>query len=95
MRADLLLYRLRLAKSRSIAQALVDAGTIRRSGRHISKSSDDVRPGDILSFPHRGTVSVLEILSLPHRRGPATEARACYREIIAETANVSQEASGD
>ena len=40
----------------------------------------------------RGTVRVLRVVSLPQRRGPPVEARACYEEL---GANVSQEAPAD
>lgn len=95
MRIDLLLYRLRLAKSRSVAQGLVEPGHIRRNGRRIVKSSEEVAVGDVIALPLHGDIRVIEILALPTRRGPAAEARECYREIPPENANVSQEGGHD
>lgn len=95
MRIDLLLYRLRLAKSRSVAQAIVHGGRMRKGGRHVVKPSEPVAAGDVIAFPLRGRVQVIEILTLPGRRGPASEARSCYREIGAARENVSQEGAGD
>ncbi|MGN6500090.1 MAG: RNA-binding S4 domain-containing protein, partial [Tsuneonella sp.] len=39
----------------------------------------DVREGDVLTVPLHAGVRVIEVLALPARRGPATEAQACYR----------------
>lgn len=45
-----------------------------------------VEEGQALTFALGGQVRVLKILSLPDRRGPAPEARACYEEISAPPA---------
>lgn len=79
LRIDRLLWFLRFAGSRALAQAWVDAGHIRLNGRRIERSSVVVRPGDVLVLPLRTTVRVVEVLTLPARRGPASEAAACYR----------------
>lgn len=79
MRIDLALYRLRLARSRSIASGIVEAGHVRRNGERVTRVSTPVATGDVLTFPIGRQVRIIEILSLPSRRGPATEAQACYR----------------
>lgn len=79
MRIDKLLWFLRLAKTRSLAQALVGEGHIRLSGRRIEKPGTPIRVGDVLALPLPRGVLVIEILTLPTRRGPATEAQSCYR----------------
>jgi ribosome-associated heat shock protein Hsp15 len=38
-----------------------------------------VREGDVLVLPMRQSVRVIELVSMPTRRGPALEAQACYR----------------
>lgn len=81
MRIDRLLFFLRLAKSRTLAQAQVAQGRIRIDGRRAAKPSDEVRSGAILTLPVGGDVRVIRILSLPTRRGPPPEARACYEEL--------------
>jgi ribosome-associated heat shock protein Hsp15 len=86
MRIDRFLFFIRLAKSRTLAQALVEAGHIRIDGRRVSKPSEEVREGSIVALPLHGKTRVLEVLSLPARRGPATEARACYREVDEQSA---------
>ncbi len=86
MRIDLFLHRIRLVKSRTLAQALVEEGTTRIDGRRVMKPSDAVRVGSVLALPLRGRVRVIRVLALPDRRGPPAEARAAYREIDGETA---------
>lgn len=78
LRIDKLLWYLRFAKSRSIAQAMVEAGHIRLEGRRISRSSAMVQAGQHLVIPIGDRVDVIRIITLPTRRGPAPEAQACY-----------------
>ena len=79
MRIDLLLYRLRLARTRGAAQALVEARHVRLGGERVVRCSREVAPGDVLTLPRGKGVLVCRIESLPERRGPAAEAMACYR----------------
>jgi ribosome-associated heat shock protein Hsp15 len=81
VRIDRFLFFIRLAKSRTLAQALVETGHIRIDGKRVIKPSEEVREGSIVALPLNGRVRVLEVLSLPARRGPAAEAHACYREV--------------
>ena len=83
MRIDLYLHRIRLARSRTLAQALVEQGTARIDGRRVEKPSDSVRVGSVIALPLHGQVRIIRVLALPDRRGPATEARAAYEEIEA------------
>ena len=83
MRIDLLLTRLRFAKSRSLAQARIERGHMRCNGRRITRQDQAIAPGDVITMPLGPSVQVIEILSLPHRRGPAAEAQACYRVLDA------------
>jgi len=81
MRIDRFLFFIRLLKSRTLAQALIDAGHVRVDGKRVEKPSETVRIGSIVAFPLHDKVRVLKVLSLPARRGPAPEARACYQEL--------------
>ncbi|MDO9364409.1 MAG: RNA-binding S4 domain-containing protein [Sphingopyxis sp.] len=81
IRLDKLLWFLRLARSRSVAQAIIEAGHIRLDGRRITRSSSAVHVGQTLVLPVGERIEVLRLLSLPVRRGPATEAQACYRRL--------------
>jgi ribosome-associated heat shock protein Hsp15 len=97
VRLDRFLFFIRLVKSRTLAQALIEAGHIRVDGKRVGKTSEDVRIGSVIALPLRGQVRVLRVLALPRRRGPANEARLCYEELAEATdsANVSQQGTGN
>lgn len=81
LRIDKLLWHLRLSKSRSQAQALIAAGHVRLNGKRVEKSSADVKADDIITIPVGDGAKAIRLISLPLRRGPPCEARACYEEI--------------
>lgn len=85
MRLDKFLWFTRIAKTRSVAQALAEEGRIRIDGRVIDRSHAQVRIGDVLSFAIRGKVRVIRIEALPARRGPPAEARQMYSEVAEGT----------
>lgn len=85
IRLDKLLWYLRFARSRSVAQAMVAAGHIRLDGRRITRASAAVHIGATLVLPVGERIEVVRLLSLPARRGPAPEARACYVRLGKET----------
>ena len=81
MRIDRFLFFIRLLKSRTLAQRLVEEGHIRIDGKRVEKTSEEVRVGSIIALPLHDSVRVLRVLAMPHRRGPAPEARLCYEEL--------------
>lgn len=81
MRIDRYLHCIRLVKSRTLAQAVIETGHVRIDGKRAEKSSDPVKVGSIVALPLREEVRVLRVLRLPSRRGPAAEARTCYEEL--------------
>ncbi len=81
MRVDRFLHCIRLAKSRTLAQALIETGHVRIDGRRVTRPSDEVRLGSVVALPLRDRVRVLRVLRLPDRRGPASEAQSCYQEL--------------
>ncbi len=87
MRIDKLLWFLRLAPSRTLAHDWVIEGHFRINGRRIEKPSTAVGVGDVLTVPARAGVRVIELVALPIRRGPSTEALACYRTLDERRAN--------
>jgi ribosome-associated heat shock protein Hsp15 len=97
LRLDRFLFFIRLLKSRTLAQSLIDGGSVRVDGKRVQKTSDEVRIGSVIALPLHGTVRVLRVLALPARRGPASEARTCYEELAepADSENVSQQGGGD
>ncbi|AZI35987.1 heat shock protein 15 [Caenibius tardaugens NBRC 16725] len=85
MRIDKLLWFLRFAKTRGLAQKWVKEGHIRRNSKRVERTDQPTAMGDILTLPLRGGVVVIELLALPTRRGPASEARECYRVLDGAT----------
>ena len=81
MRLDKYLFFIRLVKSRTLAQALIEQGHIRIGGKRVAKPAEEVRVGSIVALPLHGNVRVLRVVALPARRGPAAEARLAYEEI--------------
>jgi ribosome-associated heat shock protein Hsp15 len=84
MRIDKLLWFLRLAKTRPIAQAMAGEGHIRLNSRRVDRAHQKVAVGDVLTIPLGSGVRVIALVALPHRRGPAAEAQSCYR-VLDET----------
>ncbi len=87
MRIDKLLWFLRLAPSRTLAHDWVAEGHFRLNGKRIEKPSASVAAGDILTVPARSGVRVIELITVPERRGPAPEAATCYRTLDERAAN--------
>ena len=87
MRLDKLLWFLRLAKTRSLAQALIGAGHLRLNRRRIERAAQAIAPGDILVIPLAQRVTVIEIVTIPTRRGPHAEAQSCYRVLDGQGVN--------
>jgi ribosome-associated heat shock protein Hsp15 len=81
VRIDRYLHCVRLVKSRTLAQAVIETGYVRIDGKRVEKPSEDVRVGSTIALALRGRVRVLRVLALPERRGPAAEARTCYEEL--------------
>lgn len=81
MRIDRYLHCIRLVKSRTLAQAIIEEGRARIDGKRVVKSSEPVRVGSVIALPFLDHVRVLRVLALPQRRGLASEARCAYQEI--------------
>ena len=79
MRADRLLCYLRFARTRSLAAKLLGSGHLRRNGERITRASQPIMVGDVLTIPIGNAVRLVEIYALPERRGPARDAQACYQ----------------
>ena len=84
MRLDRFLWYVRLAKTRSAAQAIAADGHLRIDGRAVDRAHAAVRTGNVLTFVAHGRVRVIRVVALPARRGPAAEAQGCYEELAAE-----------
>ncbi|MFN5127458.1 MAG: RNA-binding S4 domain-containing protein [Sphingomonadaceae bacterium] len=79
MRIDKLLFFLRFAKSRTLAQNWAETGHIRVNSRRVEKGSLSIAIGDVITLPIGDAVVTFKLLSMPIRRGPANEAQLCYQ----------------
>ncbi len=66
-------------RTRSRAAAFVKEGHLRRNGERVTRPSQPVEVGDVLTLPLGEAVRLIEVLELPERRGPVREAQSCYR----------------
>ena len=64
-----------------MARRLIEDGHVRCNGRRVVRPCHAIAPGDVLTFPVGREVRIIEIASLPERRGPASEAQAHYRAL--------------
>jgi ribosome-associated heat shock protein Hsp15 len=80
-RIDKWLWFARIAKSRTLAQKLVMAGSVRINREKYVSASYPVKVGDTLTIALESGVRVLRILSPGTRRGPAPEARGLYDDL--------------
>ncbi|MBT8441384.1 MAG: RNA-binding S4 domain-containing protein [Gammaproteobacteria bacterium] len=78
LRIDSWLWRTRFYKTRGRAAEAVKGGAVHVNGVRV-KSSRLIKPTDTLQLTHPGGRFVLTVIELPRRRGPASEAQACYR----------------
>ncbi len=81
LRVDQWLWFARIAKSRTLAQALIERGKVRINRVRIDKPSQQVKPGDVITIALGPRVRVLQISALSTRRGPASEATRLYVEL--------------
>ncbi len=81
LRLDKFLVYCRFARTRSRAQAMIEAGSMRLNSERVSRTHAAVAPGDILTFAQGKEVRIIEVESLPDRRGPPGKARSHYREL--------------
>jgi ribosome-associated heat shock protein Hsp15 len=83
-RIDRWLFGVRLFKSRSSATDAVNGGKAHLNGERV-KPSHAIKPGDIVEFTRGAVVFECEVVAVPPRRGPASEATRCYEETPAST----------
>jgi ribosome-associated heat shock protein Hsp15 len=83
LRIDRFLFFIRLTRSRTLAQEVIAKGHVRIDGRHVEKPSEEIKEGSILALPLHDRVRIVRVLSRPARRGPASEAKRHYEEIVA------------
>jgi ribosome-associated heat shock protein Hsp15 len=78
LRIDRLLWHLRLAKTRSIAQFVAEQGHVRINQRRVERSSQPVHIGDVITMIRAESAIAVRILKLPSQRLPASAACEYY-----------------
>ena len=78
-RLDKWLWCARFFKTRGLATTAVTGGRIKVNGERV-KPAHDLRVGDRLTLSLNDEPMEIDVLDFPARRGPASEARACYAE---------------
>lgn len=82
-RIDVWLWRARFVRTRSLAAAMVERGTVRLTHHGVQTRLDKpgrcVHVGDTLVFALGGRLIELTVETLGDRRGPAVDARGFYR----------------
>ena len=81
-RIDKWLWHVRLFKTRSLAAGAVSGGKVKVDGERV-KPAHALRIGQLVSVTLGERSIAVNVLALPSRRGPATEAQACYAETAA------------
>ena len=80
-RLDKWLFFSRAVKSRTLAQKLIEAGSIRVNSERTERTDHKVGPGDVLTMNVHERLLVWRILDAGERRGPATEAVGLYEDL--------------
>ncbi len=80
-RLDKWLWHARMARTRTAAAALVEAGHVRINGQRVTQAAKAIRVGDILTIALSRDVRLLRILGMSDRRGPYAEARFLYEDV--------------
>jgi ribosome-associated heat shock protein Hsp15 len=79
LRIDKWLWCARFFRTRGLAQEAVEGGHVQVNGER-AKASRQVRVGDRVRITRERERYEVEVIGLPERRGPATEARTNYVE---------------
>jgi ribosome-associated heat shock protein Hsp15 len=78
-RLDKWLWFARMARTRALAQQLIEDGYVRVDGRKAEQAARPVGPGQVLTIALAHKVVVLEILGCAERRGSYPDAQKLYR----------------
>ena len=81
LRIDRWLWFARFFKTRSLASRLAASRKIRVDGNVITKASQTVTVGNVLTFPQGRIIRTVRIAALGERRGPAPEAAELYEDL--------------
>jgi ribosome-associated heat shock protein Hsp15 len=79
LRIDKWLFYCRFFKTRSKATDAVSGGHVRVNGERVAPGKP-VQPGDRIELVRERLPYMLDVVAIPSRRGPASEANKCYVE---------------
>jgi len=79
LRIDKWLWAARFFKTRSLAGKAVAGGSVHLNNQRV-KPARTLQEGDLLSLGSPPDMREIEVLGMPQRRGPASEAATFYRE---------------
>ena len=82
LRLDKYLWFARFARTRTIAQEMIDRGDVRLDGERIFTRHADVRIGHVITLTSNARFRVIRVEQLPSRRGSPTDALSTYTEIL-------------
>lgn len=91
-RLDKWLWHARVAKTRTLAQKLVNGGKVRVNKEKILSASTSVKVGDGITIALRDSVRVLKVVGFSERRGSAIVAQALFEDLSALDAGASLQA---
>ena len=80
-RLDKWLWCARLARTRTGAARLIEAGKVRINGTRALKPSRTVQAGDVVTAAALGRLTVVRVLGTTERCGPASLARTLYEDL--------------
>lgn len=80
-RLDKWLFFSRAVKSRTLAQKLIETGTVRVNSERTIHTDHQVGAGDVLTMTVHSRLLVWRILDSGTRRGPPTEAQTLYEDL--------------
>ncbi len=81
-RLDVFLFFARFCKTRAVAVAMIEKGSVRINRLPTVKPHARLRPDDVLTLALPNRVLVVRVVALAKRRGSAVEARLLYEEIL-------------
>ena len=94
-RVDKWLFFARVAKSRTLAAKLVQAGQVRVNREKIDHAAHALAVGDVLTIALDRRVLVYRVLAPGTRRGPYEEARTLYEDLSEPAPKEAPAAGGE
>jgi ribosome-associated heat shock protein Hsp15 len=84
-RIDKWLWHARFARSRTLAQKLIQSGAVRVNRNRVRNTSQPIKVGDMLTIALAQRVLVVRVIGFGLRRGPAVEAQLLY-DLVSDSA---------